>query len=130
MLLTDGWQRGAAEDPGTELLVSLTVFTHDRYRDLPLIGLEALTMRRFWARCEGSLWILQWTDPATRQLGDLTVWTDESHLREFVDSETHQATVRRWRGRLRGDHHTWTVPYFDRHQVWRQARDLISGEGR
>ncbi|WP_370250265.1 hypothetical protein [Nocardioides sp.] len=127
----------SARDSGTdagaaEVVVSHTVFTHDRVRDLPAIARDAERMARVWRRSDGALWLRQWTQPTRRLLGDLTVWRREEDLRTFVASAEHRVVVTAWRARMRGPHHTWPVPTepqadgsVDLDAVWRAALALL-----
>lgn len=134
-VLAAPWRRGVAASDvpaGAEVVVSHTVFTHDRVRDLPAIGRDAVRMGRVWRRSEGALWLRQWTQPSRRLLGDLTVWRSQEDLQAFVASAEHRVVVTAWRARMRGPHHTWSAPTdadaadsIDLDAVWRAALALL-----
>ena len=123
-LLAAPWRNGTEPETDAECFVSHTVFSYDRWRDLPQIAVAANRAAGLFGRHPGSVVLAQWFLPGRRLLGDLSVWRDEAQLRDFLVDPEHVALVSAWRDRLHGVHHSWTAPV-DRAAIWTRAKPLM-----
>ena len=81
------------------LIVSVTDFTSDAYRDLPGITRHGLALRRHWPRLEGAVGMWLWVAPWARRCGSVSVWTGRRALAEFVRLPEHVAIMDEYRER-------------------------------
>ncbi|MEW2120202.1 hypothetical protein AB0945_34500 [Streptomyces sp. NPDC005474] len=94
-----------ADDSGTSgrrsgpLIVSVTDFTSDAYRDLPGITRHGLALRRHWPQLEGAVGMWLWVAPWARRCGSVSVWTGRRALGEFVRLPEHVAIMDKYRER-------------------------------
>ncbi|GGZ08705.1 hypothetical protein [Streptomyces poonensis] len=81
------------------LIVSVTDFTSDAYRDLPGIVRRGLALRRRWPHLEGAVGMWLWAAPSARRCGSVSVWTGRRALAEFVRLPEHVAIMDEYRER-------------------------------
>jgi len=106
------------------MLVSVTVFDVQRFRDIPSMILAAMGLLARWRRVDGSVSISLFARPLRRQFGALSLWEGERDLQRFLSSPPHVAVVRRFRTRMSGRSESWSAPYSRRLRriaAWRQG---------
>ncbi|CAM5740632.1 hypothetical protein STAFG_5918 [Streptomyces afghaniensis 772] len=90
---------GARGRPSGPLIVSVTDFTSDAYRDLPGIARRGFALRRRWPHLDGAVGMWLWTMPSARRCGSVAVWTGRRALAEFVRLPEHVAIMDQYRRR-------------------------------
>ncbi|WP_067816429.1 hypothetical protein [Actinomadura kijaniata] len=115
------WIPGPAADTEGPVLVSVTEFTGDAFRDVPAIYRAGLELSRAWPRLDGAVGTWLWARPLGRASGSVSVWEDEAALRRFVSWAPHVAIVRRFRDRGRVRATTWHADRFAGDEAWREA---------
>lgn len=81
------------------LIVSVTDFTSDAYRDLPGIARRGFALQRHWPRLDGAVGMWLWALPSARRCGSVSVWTGRRALTGFVRLPEHVAIMDEYRGR-------------------------------
>ncbi|MFJ7999413.1 hypothetical protein ACIQ7D_20040 [Streptomyces sp. NPDC096310] len=81
------------------LIVSVTDFTSDVYRDLPGIAHRGFALRRRWPHLAGAVGMWLWAAPLARRCGSVSVWTGRRALAEFVRLPEHVAIMDEYRER-------------------------------
>ncbi len=81
------------------LIVSVTDFTSDAYRDLPGIARRGFALRRRWPHLDGAVGMWLWAAPWARRCGSVSVWTGRRALAEFVRLPEHVAIMDEYRER-------------------------------
>jgi hypothetical protein len=92
----DSGMRGRRTGP---LIVSVTDFTSDTYRDLPGITRRGFALRRRWPHLDGAVGMWLWAVPSARRCGSVSVWTGRRALAEFVRLPEHVAIMDEYRER-------------------------------
>ena len=116
------WKKGPAPEAAGPVLVSLTDFRVDRFRDLPAIALDALRIRQGWMRREGSLGLTLWVQPLRRRLGSLSAWRTEGDLSRWLSSADHRHVVRKYGTRMHNvSSATWSAERFVLSEAWAEA---------
>jgi len=116
-MLRSRWRQGPAGDPlgdraeanGADsdmrarrsgpLIVSVTDFTSDAYRDLPGIARRGFVLRRHWPHLDGAVGMWLWAAPSARRCGAVSVWTGRRALAEFVRLPEHVVIMDEYRER-------------------------------
>ncbi|MGW0600161.1 hypothetical protein ACWD11_23880 [Streptomyces sp. NPDC002776] len=91
-----------SDSPGRRsgpLIVSVTDFTSDAYRDLPGIMRRGFALRRRWPHLDGAVGMWLWAAPLTRRCGSVSVWTGRRAIAEFVRLPEHVAIMDAYRER-------------------------------
>ena len=116
------WKPGPVVNPTDTVLVSLTDFHIDGYRDLVRVMRTALRIQRGWDRRDGSLGLALWVQPLRKRLGSLSAWESEQHYRRWVSSSEHMHVVRRHRGHMQNlSSATWETETFDVEDAWQEV---------
>ncbi|MFI5805965.1 hypothetical protein [Streptomyces sp. NPDC051561] len=126
-LLRTRWRAGPVPLALCPVFVSVTDFTATSQPQAGAIALAGLRLRRTWPRTPGALGMWLWAEVAGRRSGSVSVWRDETALREFVGRPDHLAVVRAHRGRGTMRAAAWEAEDFDPDAVWRRARTLLTG---
>ncbi|GKQ37956.1 hypothetical protein [Streptomyces sp. A012304] len=84
---------------GGPLVVSVTDFTSDAYRDLPGIARRGLALRRHWPQLDGAVGMWLWAAPLARRCGSVSVWTGRRALAAFIRLPEHVAIMDEYRER-------------------------------
>ncbi|MFD3373879.1 MULTISPECIES: hypothetical protein [unclassified Streptomyces] len=92
----DSGMRGRRSGP---LIVSVTDFTSDAYRDLPGIACRGFALRRRWPHLDGAVGMWLWAMPSARRCGSVSVWTGRRALSGFVRLPEHVAIMGEYRER-------------------------------
>ncbi|WP_329126920.1 hypothetical protein [Streptomyces sp. NBC_01465] len=92
----DSGIRGGRSGP---LIVSVTDFTSDAYRDLPGIARHGFALRRHWPHLDGAVGMWLWAAPLARRCGSVSVWTERRALAAFVRLPEHVAIMDEYRDR-------------------------------
>lgn len=92
----DSGVRGRWSGP---LIVSVTDFTSDAYRDLPGIARRGFALRRRWPHLDGAVGMWLWVAPLARRCGSVSVWTGRQALAKFVRLPEHVAITDEYRER-------------------------------
>ncbi|MDX3245258.1 hypothetical protein [Streptomyces sp. ME18-1-4] len=92
----DSGMRGRRSGP---LIVSVTDFTSDAYRDLPGIAHRGFALLRRWPHLDGAVGVWLWGMPLARRCGSVSVWTGRRALAEFVRLPEHVAIMDEYRER-------------------------------
>jgi hypothetical protein len=119
------WKRGAEPHRSTDVVVSFTEFTFDRYRDLPHILVASSRLRYGWRRREGAVGISSYARLASRRIGTISVWSGGAALHTFVASPYHARIMRRYRSRGTIRATTWTAAQFNLNDAYREAHRLM-----
>ncbi|QQM38193.1 hypothetical protein [Streptomyces liliifuscus] len=82
-----------------QLIVSVTDFTSDAYRDLPGITCRGFALRRRWPDLDGAVGMWLWAMPSARRCGSVSVWTGRRALAGFVRLPEHVAIMDEYRER-------------------------------
>lgn len=116
------WKPGpVAEFEGT-VLVSLTDFSIEGYRDLLRVVRTALGIQRRWGERGGSLGLALWVNPAAKRLGSLSAWDGAEAYTRWVCSPEHMKVVREHRGHMQNvSSATWRTDRFDVGGAWAEA---------
>ena len=121
------WRRGAVRAPAGPVVISATKATYGRLRDLLLVDLYALRMRRRWSARPGSVALLLAGDAATHTGYTISVWESETDLRRFLAAPDHVPLMRRFRPRLRSiAATTWVADDFYRAAIFREALQRLN----
>jgi len=116
------WRAGPEAEDSGPVLVSLTDFRVDRFRDLPAIALDALRIRHAWSRREGSVGLALWVQPLRRRLGSLSAWRGQEDLSRWLGSDDHRHVVRKYGTRMHNvSSATWTAERFVLSEAWGEA---------
>jgi hypothetical protein len=94
-----GVDSGRLGRPSGPLIVSVTDFSSDAYRDLPGIARRGFALRRRWPHLDGAVGMWLWAMPSARRCGSVSVWTGRRALAEFVRLPEHVAIMNQYRGR-------------------------------
>ncbi|WP_328723070.1 hypothetical protein OHT52_28645 [Streptomyces sp. NBC_00247] len=94
-----GVESGMRGDRSGPLIVSVTDFTSDAYRDLPDIARRGFALRRRWPQLDGAVGMWLWATPLARRCGSVSVWTGRRALAEFVRLPEHVAIMDEYRDR-------------------------------
>jgi heme-degrading monooxygenase HmoA len=97
--LWGAWAPGPEEAAAGPVVVSLTNFTMHTLRDLPGIWRAAIRLRRGWYGLPGAVGLYLWADAPSRQVGSVSVWTNEPDLHRWIGVPLHVAIMRRYRTR-------------------------------
>jgi len=126
-MLRTSWTPGLAAATRSDVVVSVTEFTADRFTDVPNIAVTGLRLRRDWHLHEGSVGMWLWFDMLSRRFGSVSVWVDRDAFESFVSWQPHAEVMRRYgtRGRLRAT--SWQAEVLDPEQIWRDARHWLAG---
>lgn len=123
------WIAGPHEDTAGPVLVSLTEFKANAWRDLPGMGWIALGLRAGWYGLPGAVGLYLWADLPRQCVGSLSVWTDEANLQRWIRLPRHVQVMRRYQPRGTTRSTQWTRENFDRSAIYAEAkRRLASGE--
>lgn len=121
------WKPGPISKWSATAFISLTDFHVYSWRDLPSAWQEGIRIRRAWPSLEGAVGLWLWALPWARRSGSVSIWRSEEDLRAFVRWERHRQTMRRFRHTGHLTSTSWSVPSFERSEVWREAvRKLAS----
>lgn len=122
VLRTTPWQPGPAAGLEIPVLVSLTDFHIDGYRDLLRVVRTALRIQRDWAGREGSVGLALWVHPLRKRLGSLSAWESEDDYRRWVGSSEHMTAVQCHRDHMqRLSSPIWWVDRFDVAEAWHEV---------
>jgi hypothetical protein len=98
-----------------------------RWRDIPRVAREGMSLRRMWPETEGALglWFAAFGSP--RRQVSVSVWRSAEDLKRFVRSPEHLRIMRE--NRTTGALYTnaWRAERLDRGLIWRQAVDRLEG---
>jgi hypothetical protein len=122
MLRRTPWRSGPAESAPGSVLISVTDYTTDRWRDLPGVWFSGLRLACAWPTMQGAVGMWLWADPLRRRSGSISVWTAEDDLRRFVRWPVHLAIVRKYRARGVLTASSWEAERFVKSDVLREAR--------
>ena len=120
------WRSGPDASTDGSVLVSMTDFTSDTFRDLPGIARAGFELRRAWPQLEGAIGMWLWAEPLARRTGSVSVWSSEEALRRFVRWPAHTAIMRKYRGRGAIRATTWWAENVDQTDIWRSARSWLA----
>ncbi|MEU9271346.1 hypothetical protein AB0E04_38780 [Streptomyces sp. NPDC048251] len=81
------------------MIVSVTDFTSDAYRDMPGIARRGFVLRRRWPHLDGAVGMWLWGAPLVRRCGAVSVWTGRRALMDFVRLPEHVAIMDKYRER-------------------------------
>ncbi|MGW3950453.1 hypothetical protein ACWEKM_05715 [Streptomyces sp. NPDC004752] len=123
----DGDMRGRRSGP---LIVSVTDFTSDAYRDLPGITRHGFALRRRWPDLDGAVGMWLWVAPLARRCGSVSVWTGRQALGEFVRLPEHVAIMDEYRERGTIRSVIRECASFDSAQIWRDAEAWLMSDDR
>lgn len=108
-MLWSKWTPGASVGATGQLLVSVTDFTANRFRDLPRAAAAGFTLGGGWKDTDGAVGMWLWFMPTQRRCGSLSIWTGNEALRRFVGSSEHMVIVRAYRNRGTMNSDSWGV---------------------
>ncbi|MEH0580485.1 hypothetical protein [Streptomyces sp. B21-108] len=97
--VADAVDSGMRDRRSGPLIVSVTDFTSDAYRDLPGIVRRGFTLRRRWPYLDGAVGMWLWVAPLGRRCGSVSVWTGRRALADFVRLPEHVAIMDEYRER-------------------------------
>jgi hypothetical protein len=117
------WKPGPAERGGEPVVMSVTEFRFNRFRDLPGIFRAGLAFRRSWGRRPGAIGLALYVNLMSRRLGSISAWRDEADLRRFVALPIHVAIMRRYRSRGVVRSATWRADACDPQRALAHARE-------
>ncbi|MGI5440880.1 hypothetical protein ACQEV4_26920 [Streptomyces shenzhenensis] len=123
----DGGIRGRRSGP---LIVSVTDFTSDAYRDVPGIIRRGFALRRHWPDLDGAVGMWLWVTPSARRCGSVSVWTGRRAMAEFIRLPEHVAIMNEYRerGTTRSVIREYTS--FDAARIWRDAEAWLRPDDR
>lgn len=123
-ILRSTWQPGPSAPDKASVHVSVTDFTAARVADLPGIARAGYRLRGLWPELPGAVGVWLWSAPAQRRVGSVSIWSDETALRDFVALPEHREIMRRYRDRGTIDAQSWDGPY-DLPAIWGKAHRLL-----
>ncbi|MGY1499697.1 hypothetical protein ACW4TU_24495 [Streptomyces sp. QTS52] len=123
----DSGTRGGRSGP---LIVSVTDFTSDAYRDLPGIARRGLVLRRRWPHLDGAVGMWLWVMPLARRCGSVSVWTGRQALAEFVRLPEHVAIMDEYRERGTTRSVIREYESFDAARIRRDAEEWLMSDDR
>ncbi|MBL1101837.1 hypothetical protein [Streptomyces coffeae] len=112
------------------LIVSVTDFTSDSYRDLPGIARRGFALRRHWRDLDGAVGMWLWAVPLARRCGSVSVWAGRRALAEFVRLPEHVAIMDEYRGRGTSRSAIWEYERFDAARIRREAETWLMSDDR
>ncbi|MGW2283420.1 hypothetical protein [Streptomyces phaeochromogenes] len=112
------------------LIVSVTDFTSDAYRDLPGISSRGFALRRRWPHLDGAVGMWLWALPLARRCGSVSVWTGRRALAEFVRLPEHVAIMDEYRERGTIRSVIWEYQSFDAARIRRDAEAWLMSDDR
>ncbi|MBB5934141.1 hypothetical protein [Streptomyces zagrosensis] len=121
---------GVSGGRGGPLIVSVTDFTSDAYRDLPGIARRGFALRRRWPDLDGAVGMWLWGEPLARRSGSVSVWTGRRALAEFVRLPEHVAIMNEYRERGTIRSVTWEYEGFDEARMRRDAEAWLMSDDR
>jgi hypothetical protein len=122
--------RGPAPTTNGPVVVSLTEFTAERYRDLPGIARAGFELQSGWWAMPGAIGVVLYADPARRQGGALSLWQSATDLERFVALPRHVAVMRAHRARVSIRSAVWTSENVDLDDVLRRREEYLTGPPR
>jgi hypothetical protein len=122
------WAPGPAATNTGAVVVSVTDFTVDRWRDVPLVALTGLRLRMGWYAMHGAVGLWLWSLPLQRRSGSISIWSDDEWLRRFVSLPAHVAIMRRHGNSGRLASTKWSSERFLDRDVLARARSWIAAE--
>ena len=125
MTLSLPWRRGPQWGARGAVLVSVTRFQINRFRDLPGVYRAGLRLRRDWPTVPGAVGVRLWVRPWERRSGAISVWREESDLLRFLGSPAHVALTRAYRGRATVTSESWTAERFIAAEIRRRAQQRL-----
>jgi hypothetical protein len=121
------WQPGAAAGADGPVLISLTDYRADNWRDVPGIVTRGLRLRRAWPELDGAVGLWLWQQPFRKRSGSVSAWTSEDALMEFVRWPVHVAIMRRYRTRGKLESAMWEMDQLVRSELWPEAERRLTG---
>lgn len=116
------WKQGPAASAASPVLVSLTDFHIDGYRDLLRVVRTALGIQSRWGGREGSLGLSLWVHPLKKRLGSLSAWESEEDYLGWVRSAEHMRVVSSHRSHMQNiSSDTWWTDCFKVKGAWREV---------
>jgi hypothetical protein len=112
------------------LIVSVTDFTSDAYRDLPGIVRRGFALRRHWPHLDGAVGMWLWATPRTRRCGSVSVWTGRRAMAGFVRLPEHVAIMDAYRERGTIRSVIWEYESSDVTQIRRDAETWLMADDR
>ncbi|MEV0063261.1 hypothetical protein [Nocardia sp. NPDC050718] len=97
--LGSAWKSGPRDSAHGPYLISVTQYTPRRLTDIPDIWLAAESLGDQLAKIDGAVGVMTYLRPARRQVGSLSIWTDDTGLRRFVSLPDHVEIMRKYRPR-------------------------------
>jgi hypothetical protein len=116
------WVAGPEERAGGQVLVSLTEYKPQRWRDLPSVARAGMRLRGGWYGLPGAVGLHLWVDPCKRGSGSLSVWTNAADLRRWIGLPLHRQIMGRYRSRGTARSTQWTWDSCDRTAILAEAK--------
>ena len=120
------WVTGPFTADDAPVFVSVTDFHVVRARDLPVVWIEGLRLRRAWPTMPGAVGMWLWAQPLRKRSGSVSVWRSEDDLRSFVRWPRHVAIMRRYRDAGELASFSWLAERFDSDEIWGAARRRLA----
>jgi hypothetical protein len=118
--------RGPVLPTDGPVIVSLTEFTAQRFRDLPGIARAGLGLQSGWWAMPGAIGVVLYAHPAQRQGGALSLWESAPDLQRFVALPRHVAIMRAYRDRVTVRSAVWTSENVDLDGVLRRREEYLA----
>jgi heme-degrading monooxygenase HmoA len=111
-----------AHDATGPLYVTLTDFHSKSRTAAPRIWRTGLGLAEAWPELPGAVSVLLWGSVWGVRSGSVSLWTDESAMRNFVRTPAHVETMRAFRDRGSIFTQSWEVAGFSGDDIWEAAR--------
>ena len=98
LFINGKWKQGSGAREG-RVMVSMTQFTTTHLADLPGIWSASERLGEELARIEGAVGVLTYFRPARRQVGSLSIWSEDRGLSTFVGLPYHVDIMKKYRTR-------------------------------
>ena len=95
--LTAMWKAGAVQPGSGPVHVSMNDYLVRRWRDIPMVALAGLRLRRRWPQTEGALGLWVASFRYGRRQVSVSIWRCADDLRGFVRSQEHTRIMREFR---------------------------------
>ena len=125
--LTAMWKAGAVQPGSGPVHVSMNDYLVRRWRDIPMVALAGLRLRRRWPKTEGALGLWVASFRYGRRQVSVSIWRCADDLRGFVRSQEHTRIMREFRDVGVLYTNAWTAERFDAGQIWQQAVERLTG---
>ncbi|MEV5652451.1 hypothetical protein AB0L57_29740 [Nocardia sp. NPDC052254] len=99
LVLNSDWKPGPARDAEGPFMISLTQFTTTHIADIPDIWRASERLGNQLAQIEGAVGVLTYIRPMRRQVGSLSIWTDQRGLSKFIGLPYHVEIMRKYKTR-------------------------------